>query len=167
MSNRSWCCMQVVNVLIKANDIWNLDLDVPSIDFYSKGKVAGTARCISWRLEFNEILMDENKDSFIQTIIHEVAHLVTHKLYPNAKQNHGPEFKYVITKLGGEAKTYHNYDVSNVPGKKQQRHQYKCVGCGKVMQISTTLHNRLHRDVVYRTRCCAVPLTRFNWVMPE
>lgn len=166
-NNRSWCSREVIDVLIKANELWNLDLDIPSINFYSVGKAAGKAFTTSWRLEFNEVLLNENKEHFTQTIIHEVAHLVTEKLYPHAKQMHGPEFKYVIHSLGGEVKTYHNYDITNIQGKKQKRHQYSCCKCNNVLQISTTLHNRLQNDENYVTRCCKQILTKFHWQQPS
>jgi predicted SprT family Zn-dependent metalloprotease len=106
---------KVVEIVEKANRIYpNLRLTVPTVGFYSKGGHAGLAYCQKNRLEFNEVLAKENASSFVDTIIHEVAHLVTHKVRPYAKQAHGPEFKAVDKSLGGRGTRCHSYDVSSV-----------------------------------------------------
>jgi len=47
-----------------------------------------------------------------ETIAHEIAHHITRKLYPNAAQAHGPEFRYVMSQIGYKGDTYHTMDVS-------------------------------------------------------
>jgi SprT protein len=114
----------------EANKIWNIHspaIPMPSVDFYSKGSHAGSAGLSSHSLSFNEVLASENSDSFENTIIHEVAHLVTHRLYPRAKQKHGPEFKEVCQTLGGDGKTYHTYNTESVAIKRTKtRYIYLC-----------------------------------------
>ena len=46
-----------------------------------------------------------------ETIAHELAHVITWKLFPRASQNHGPEFRYVMGAIGYDEATYHRADV--------------------------------------------------------
>lgn len=99
----------------------------PTVTFVTKGKVAGRAFYSRHMVEFNSVLARENSEDFMDTIIHEVAHLVTHRLFPLAKQHHGPEFKRICQMLGGSGERCHNYDVSNVKRKiNKTYHIWKC-----------------------------------------
>jgi len=46
-------------------------------------------------------------DDVEETIAHEIAHHITRKLYPLAKQAHGPEFRSVMQAIGYDGSTYH------------------------------------------------------------
>jgi predicted SprT family Zn-dependent metalloprotease len=167
--NRQQCQSHIDNTILKAHEIFGdkmLPLYDVTVDYFSKGRSAGMAG-YKWgigatripnTLEFNEILMNENGDAFINTIIHEVAHHVTVLLYPNAKQSHGPEFKWVMSKLGGRPNTYHQYDVSNTKGNKRKRYIYTCsADCNTQHKISAHLHTKIkNKTTITRicTKCC-------------
>jgi SprT protein len=87
-------------------------LAMPTVEFFDKGVVAGRAYYKEHKVSFNLTLAKENSEEFINTICHEVAHLVTRAVYPNAKQHHGPEFKRVFLAMGGNGKRCHSYDVT-------------------------------------------------------
>lgn len=112
-----------------------LNLAQPAVSFFSKSVMAGCAYCSSNRLEFNEILMKQ--DGFENTVVHEIAHLIVKKLFPFAKQAHGPEFRRVMNAVGFEGTTYHKYDISEV--RKTKRYEYKC-SC-KIHNLSAIRHN--------------------------
>lgn len=102
------------------------------------------------------------------TIIHEVAHIVTFKVFPNAKQNHGPEFKRVMRMLGADNPTRcHSYDVSGLKRYNTvKRFEYVCeAGC--VHSLSVRRHNSIVNDGK-RYRCAkhAVPI-KFTGVVAE
>lgn len=42
-----------------------------------------------------------------ETIAHEIAHHITHCMFPNAKQWHGTEFRFVMQAIGYDGNTYH------------------------------------------------------------
>ena len=42
-----------------------------------------------------------------ETIAHELAHHICHHLYPDCKQWHGPEFRWVMMQIGYDGNTYH------------------------------------------------------------
>jgi SprT protein len=133
----------------------------PEVGFEVKGRTAGLAYQNGKRVAFNTVLAEENRDEFDNTIIHELAHLVTFKLYPRAKQNHGPEFKRVFVFLGGNGKRGHTYDVCNVinADKVKKRFVYKC-NC-QVHQLTSIRHNRIvSGKQTYSCGRCHVRLTR-------
>lgn len=138
-----------------------------SVGFFSKGTAAGLAYH-NGRVEFNEVLMERHPEEFDSTIIHEVAHIVTFKVFPNAKQNHGPEFKRVMRMLGADNPTRcHSYDVSGLKRYNTvKRFEYVCeAGC--VHSLSVRRHNSIVNDGK-RYRCAkhAVPI-KFTGVVAE
>jgi len=53
--------------------------------------------------------MTRNYEHFHKdTIPHELCHIITNKLYPNAKQHHGKEWKNVVDFLKVKTSIYHN-----------------------------------------------------------
>lgn len=107
-----------------ANSIWKnaqntfkdlKDKEMPKIEYPIKSaKWAGLAWRYGHKIEFNIAFLCtlENPNEFIKTIAHELSHIITWRLYPNAKQSHGPEFKWVMKMLGYNGNTYHTYSVS-------------------------------------------------------
>jgi len=78
-------------------------------------KYAGVAyfnltKGIKYNLAF--ICSMENHTEFDRTIAHELAHVIQFRLYPRAKQAHGPEFRAIMLVLGYNGSTYHSYSVS-------------------------------------------------------
>jgi len=102
------------------------------ITFDKKGVVSATADSRQWHLNFNRVLLLENTEDVIKnTIPHEVAHLVTGKVFPRAKQSHGKEWRLVCKTLYGcELSRCHSYSVENARIRKRPltRHVYHC-GC--------------------------------------
>lgn len=86
----------------------------PSVEFFDSSVVAGRAHYREHKVSFNTTLAGENSEAFMNTIIHEMAHLVTRMKYPNVKQSHGPQFKSIFISMGGNGKRCHSYDVSTV-----------------------------------------------------
>lgn len=132
--------------LENAAKLFNFDLssvDV-SIDTVTKGTAAGYMRYIggSFTLVYNTGIAERNGiDAFRNTITHEIAHLVQRIVAPNAKQAHGPEFRRIHKALGGNGKTYHNFDIQGLRTRKVKRHVYTC-GCME-HKLTTGLHNKV------------------------
>ncbi len=140
------------DIIAMVNEIWaaaNLTFAlknkaVPEVTFFSKSAVAGRAWYSEHRVEFNEILALENKETFETTIGHELAHLITDQLYPKAKQHHGPEFKHVMEAMGYDPRTYHSYDVSSVTTRRvKTRFEYVCITCGKDYEVAKPTHEKM------------------------
>lgn len=151
--NRDTVISEVHRIWAQANKLFSLKIkSVPEIGFFSKTRYAGKAWFMEHKVEFNEILAIENPDTFATTIAHELAHLITHQLYPNAKQAHGPEFRHVMETLGYDGRTYHSYDVSSVSTKRvKSRFVYECLTCVKTYEVAKPTHTKMQASVINDT----------------
>ncbi len=149
-------------VIAKVYEVWGAacktfklkNTSVPAISFFSKSSIAGKAWYSEHRVEFNEILALENSYSFETTIAHELAHLITDQLYPQAKQHHGPEFKHVMETMGYDPRTYHSYDVSSVATRRvKTRFIYLCNSCHKTLEIAGPTHKKILAGSIYTCKC--------------
>jgi SprT protein len=140
----------------KAQQIWPelQGVPVPTVSFYHRGTIAGKAWSFGHRVAFNTILAAENPDRFINTVKHELAHIITNRKYLFAKA-HGPEFKSVLIAMGGDGKRCHDYDVQNVR-RSRTAFEYKCA-C-KTHMMSSVRHNKAQRGVTYSCKRCRQPV---------
>jgi predicted SprT family Zn-dependent metalloprotease len=158
----------------------NRVLPSPKVTFDLRGTTAGKAGSKLIRLNLGFVPVDGAK-MLDQTIKHECVHAwlsakgdpshvggAYNSSYGNGyadqfsvrrvrRQPHGDTFMRYLTFLGGEARRTHNYDASNIRTKTQHRWEYKCIGCGKVMTVTTCIHNKLMRGQVrFHTPCGSV-----------
>lgn len=69
---------------------------------------------LSKGVEFNLIYFAEMSEADkIETIAHELSHVVCFKLFPAAKQAHGPEFRSIMSSIGMKGDTYHYTHISD------------------------------------------------------
>ena len=114
--------------------------------------VAGYAYQRRNHIELNEQLFEANEETFFsRTIPHECAHLIQHKIYPNAKQAHGPEFRNIMRSLGAETSRCHSMDVSVAYEKPM--YQYKC-SCDRVLNLTKLIHTRIQNGSNRRCKVC-------------
>ncbi len=164
ISNKADCENMVLETVIAANEVFNTNMDMLDVGYFNKGRVAGLSYRNRNLVTFNEILMKENPLEFHKTIIHEVAHQVTYRVFPYARQAHGPEFKLVMNRLlrkVGSVETAtrcHSYDTSSVTVRKTTRHTYRCKG-GCEHNISSIMHKRIQAGQV---RICTVTKSRID-----
>jgi len=136
-------------------------------DIPKKVTTAGTAWAFSNRINLNPVFLNHYKEEFINsTVIHEFAHLVVAAIFPNAKQAHGPEFRRVMTLLGGPTSTYHNFDSSIVAPyeakssrRKYRKFEYTCE-CNKKFVLTSIKHNKHVKSggTHYHCRTCKTDL---------
>lgn len=154
-SIRATLVLQVAEVWKKAGVLFPsmANAVTPKTEFYSRGRTAGKAYYSQHKVTFNEVLAEENKTKFLNTVIHEVAHLVVHKLFPMAKA-HGKEFRMVMRKLGGDGERCHSYDTSSVRVvRTKSRYVYKC-SCQE-HKVTANMHNKAKRGVNLKCRVCS------------
>lgn len=144
--NKDECLAKVTNIVAQANKIFpSLNLDVPYVTWFNKSKSAGVAYIHKNEVGFNIDIMEKvSSEEFHQTIVHEVCHKINMKLYPNSKQGHGPEWKYVMQMMGARPDTYHKFDVSAAKKNQIKLFHYNC-SCGKVFKLTANLHNKISR----------------------
>ena len=152
------CIDKLVQSCIKKILGQSYELDVPVTFRRDMKRIAGLAYSRSKRIELNEQLFLENTEQFFsRTIPHEAAHLITHIIYPKAKQSHGPEWRSVMNLLGVEdIKRCHSYDVSSVVQRVTQKFTYVCA-CDRKLSLTKIMHNKIRNG---SHRKCVVCNTR-------
>ena len=120
------------------------------------GKVYNMAFPPRWddRIEMNIKYLD-SKDAiqFIwDTTKHELGHCLNYRI--NKRRNHDAAFRAIVTAIGGDPSTYHNYEDSAIgkPPKRQARTEVKCK-CGAVFYL-TPVRMRRAKTGVYTCRKC-------------
>lgn len=136
--------------------------NMPTVRYDVRGTTAGLAFPGRWLVRFNAVLLTENVEDFLgRTVPHELAHLLTDRLYPRAMNTgvtysggrfrrrkrsvHGWEWQSVMRTLGiSDPTRCHNYDVTNARVKKQRfQVMYRCTRCETVFPVGPKSHRRL------------------------
>ena len=130
---------RVREVYAKAEEIYGVPLTFPIISFRLKGRRAGYAVPAHNKIAFNNDMLHQNGDAFINdTVGHEAAHLIAYSVYGYNIEPHGKEWKKVMITVCGQSPTRcHTYEVKT-------KNEYICK-CDKTIYISTTKHNRILR----------------------
>lgn len=149
---------KVLETICRAEENFNKKYSMPTIEYFRKGKVAGRAYYLDWKLKFNEVLLYENGDSFIErTPGHEVAHLIADGF---GSRGHDKIWKQTMMKLGMPPVRCHNYDTSSVIS--GGAFYYFCA-CKKPHVFSKRRHNNVVlRGMTYTCRMCGVTLRRIK-----
>jgi SprT protein len=121
---------------------------LPGIDILCnlRGQSAGQVR---WpargrvQIRYNLAMAQQQPEAFErETVPHEVAHVVTKVLHPNAKP-HGPEWQAIMSFFGVDPKRCHDFTPAESPSRRQRQWRYRC-DC-REHQLSTTRHHRDQR----------------------
>ncbi|MEJ2308921.1 MAG: SprT-like domain-containing protein [Gammaproteobacteria bacterium] len=117
----------------KANGILGCSLETPEIRFDLRGRAAGQfcVRENSLQLRFNSALFARYfDDNLEQTVPHEVAHFLVYALcMRNGNRRvrpHGKEWQEMMRLLGAPAVTRHDFDLTGVPVRREQRFAWRC-----------------------------------------
>lgn len=163
---------------------------MPVINYTQRGTDAGTAEYSNWSINLNPgLLLDPRytTEMIEQTAPHELAHLVTFKVYPETMERspqppgrpylmkvgtrngakrgrrevHGPRWQYVMRVMGKNPARCHTMDTSNVRTRERVRYDWKCTGCGQVIQLGPK-HNKAQeqRGTVFHKGCRGYKLVK-------
>jgi SprT protein len=134
--------------------------DLPTVTYTLRGRVAGTARYPANTINFNKEILLDNPEAFInRTPAHEVAHLITFKMFGASVQPHGKEWIRVMGILGLPAVRCHSYVVKT-------KNEYICKCENKIHYLSTIRHNKIQKSkqfwycktceeqLVWKKLCC-------------
>ena len=144
---------------------YNTTFRFPNIRYDLRGTTAGTATYSTWTININPVLLAENFDDMLaDTVPHEMAHLITDQVYPEAHQRtgnmtrtrngvwrrskrspHGEEWKSVMRVLGCEPSRTHSFDTTNARVRERTSYAYKCNCCGAELQMGPKRHAKEQR----------------------
>lgn len=141
---------EVHRLIAIANNYFNATFAVPAVSFRRSGKNAGTAFLQQNRVNFNPVLLVENREAFFSEVIaHEVSHLITYRKFGRVKP-HGAEWQAVMREVFRTTpSTTHNFDLS---GLNIKTFDYRC-GC-QTIPLSVRRHNRVREGSQYRCTQC-------------
>ena len=144
---------RIDELLGKAEKVFSQRLISPTLDINLKGTVSGKANTTLNTIYLNWDLFKKNVEDFLEnTIPHEFCHLLTKKLYPSAKQSHGPEWKAVMRWMGYEPIRCHNYDLNHLQRRTVKKITYKC-NC-RTIELSLIRHNKIRNGRIYYCTIC-------------
>lgn len=129
---------KLLDTLLLAERLYKQVFELPKLSFeLNSNRIAGQAFYYDWMIKINPKFLQSNSDHVVNvTVPHEVAHLVCHKVYPRAKQGHGPEWKGIMQSFGLKPETYHSMRLPNV-----KTYTYIC-NCQK-FHLSALVHKRI------------------------
>ena len=133
----------VIATYVTAKLVFGREFDLPKIEYEDMGCVGGKAFASKNLIKLSPTLLKENIEKYLKTTVpHEIAHLLTRKMYSMATP-HGRHWKYVMVKLGAKPNRCHEYDVSNVSNKRKERFKYHYVCNCRSHMVTSVIHNRI------------------------
>jgi SprT protein len=120
----------------------------PTIRYFQRREEAGRAWLSENVIELNGVLLSRHPAAMLhETLAHELAHLVVHRIDRRARA-HGREWQHVMrTWFGVEPERTHALDVSAIPVRRQRRFRYACP-C-RTHELTTVRHHRAQRGQRY------------------
>lgn len=141
----------IVHFIQIASRHFHYEFPTPTLSFKLRGKCAGKAYLEQWEIRLNPILFAENQTDYLSEVIpHEIAHLVTYKLFGHVKP-HGVEWRSLMREVFHLIpKTTHSFNIQSVQG---AHFTYQC-GC-RQHQLTIRRHNKVMRGITnYRCTLC-------------
>lgn len=148
---------QVENCYLKAEHFFKRSFPRPAILLNLRGNNAGTATPQKNLLRFNQQLLQENHQHFLnQTVPHEVAHLIAYFLFGLSIKPHGKEWQHIMTAVYQlPPKRCHQYAIIK---KKQQCYIYRC-NCSNINHpLTIRRHNFIQKGYKYICKRCKATL---------
>lgn len=149
------------NCILQVAALYQRELPVIPVLFNLTGRAAGQFRWQGlWRpcvIRYNPwVFAADFEHHLTDTVAHEVAHYLVHRLHGARARPHGPEWKQVMRALGAAPRATGHYSLNGVPVRRQRRHSYRCA-C-RTHQLSSTLHKRQQQGRRYSCKVCRAPL---------
>lgn len=132
-------------------------LPKPTVSYDLCGTTAGQAFIHKNYIKINAVLLVENVDEMLnRTVPHELAHLATQSIYPEAhrrgfaskRRPHGAEWQSIMRVLGADASRCHSYNTSNSAVKRSNRAYFevKCVECQHIYKLGPVRAQRFQTN---------------------
>lgn len=151
----------LVTKLTQANQRLERDYPQPAINYRLRGTRAGTAWLKIWEIRLNPILLLENGESFIQTVVpHELAHLLVYRHFGRVAP-HGSEWRWMMEKiLDTPAQRTHRFTLTTL---QSNLFSYRCA-C-QTYKLTVRRHNKIVRgQSAYHCRQCGEQLLPYDLI---
>lgn len=136
---------KILDVLLLAQKIYNQTFEIPTLEYNQMGRCAGRAWFTEWKIEINpDFLKNGHLEDMINvTLPHELAHLISRKVYGFLGGGHGRMWKSVMVNLGLRPDRCHNYSLEGVKTRRKSIYPCKCPTCGKVFNVTRRRQNEI------------------------
>jgi len=116
------------------------------------GKTAGYAVYSTCSIRVNTDLLERyGQEYIVDTVPHEVGHLIANDLFDNRIKPHGKEWKLVMRIIGYSDNRCHSFEVK--PARVVKKHPYLC-NC-RIHEIGARAHNNIRKGWrVYSCKLC-------------
>ncbi len=129
----------------------------PQVSFRLRGQKAGVAHLQENLLRFNPQLYRENSEHFLrQTVAHEVAHLIAHRVFGPHIQPHGAEWRLImqgVYELPPER--CHSYAITR---RQRTLYLYRCACTERDFPFTARRHALVRKGRRYLCRSCRTTL---------
>ena len=141
----------------------------PELAFDLRGRGAGLAvfqarkrRAEPDLIRINPTLLEQHPQEMLEeTIPHELAHIVAHRLFGPRIKPHGREWRLVMSAFGKSPEVQHRMQVE--PSRRLRRYTYNCA-CPVGVELTSIRHRRARRGTAYLCRKCG---ERLRWADKE
>lgn len=137
---------KILDILLLAQKIYNQPFEIPTLEYRQMGRVAGQAWFSSWKIELNPDFLNNGhlEDMINQTLPHELAHLISKKVYGSVLGGgHGRFWKSVMVQLGLRPDRCHSYSLDGVKIRRKAKIPAKCPTCGEVFNVTVNRANQI------------------------
>jgi SprT protein len=115
---------------------------------------AGQANTLSDLIKINYRLHKANPEELEKTFLHELAHIVTRKVFGFVK-SHGHEWQSIMKKMNQEPERCHSMDTSELKRSRTKRRFIYTCRCSDYLRLSPVRHNKMVRGIAtYNCRRC-------------
>ena len=149
-----------------ANETINLEDKIVRLSFNNNGRMRTTAGRATTQRTMKYGMIDLNKRLFLSTgtisdfkntVLHELAHIYAN-FYYGVNCGHDAKWKGLFTKIGGNGKRCHSYEVNHLKAKTKS-FEYSC-DCGISHSLGIRRHNKILNKISrYRCGSCKSVLT--------
>ena len=151
---------QLTSAISDAERYFGQSFAMPEIRYDLRGQTAGLALLREWVIRLNTEILFREPESFIAEVPkHELAHLITHKMFGPVKP-HGKEWKLVMSEIMQlPPKTTHRFEVTKTRQERTFPYSCQCEGQTKVHQLGIRRHYKvLRKQANYLCTRCKTPL---------
>lgn len=137
-------------------------LVLPKIEWNSRLRTtAGYAKYKEHKVELNPHVFNRiSKEEQINTVIHEMAHLISYSKYGRNGDGHGRLWRFTMLQMGQSPSATHDYDCSGLENNKRPPLAIVDCPCGNKISISVTIGKRMLQGRKYSCARCKRPLVQ-------
>lgn len=141
--------LKLAELIALANKQYNREFTGISLEFRQMGRKAGLAWYNTSKIELNSDFCKNGhlEDLINRTLPHELAHIISYRVYGLTGRGHKRFWKSVMRVFGVTPNRCHSYSLEDVKTHTVQRQyfQYECGCAGRKLRVSSVKHNRQAR----------------------